>query len=66
LSNPTQDKAAAKICYFDYRIAEMVAKYNSDFNDFKRRIVEMRDVEVFEEWDDFIIWDSYEDGPNMS
>lgn len=30
------------------------------FDEFKRRIEERRGEEVFEEWDDFIIWDSYE------
>jgi hypothetical protein len=34
--------------------------YKMSFNDFKHRIEEQKGVEVFEEWDDFIIWDSYE------
>jgi hypothetical protein len=38
----------------------MKSKYNMSFEDFKRRIEVRKEDEVFEEWDDFIIWDSYE------
>ncbi len=60
LKNLVLDQAAAKIRYFDSKISEMRSKYKMSFNDFKRRIEERQGDEVFEEWDDFIIWDSYE------
>ena len=60
LKNLVLDQAAAKIRYFDSKIQEMMSKYKMSFKDFKRRIEERKGEEVFEEWDDFIIWDSYE------
>jgi len=60
LKNLVLDQAAAKIRYFDSKICEMRSKYKMNFYDFKRRIEGRTGEEVFEEWDDFIIWDSYE------
>jgi hypothetical protein len=60
LKNLVLDQAATKIRYFDSRIIEMRSKYKMNFEDFKRRIEERKGNEVFEEWDDFIIWDAYE------
>jgi hypothetical protein len=60
LKNHSLEQAAAKVSYFDSKISEMRSKYKMSFDDFKRRIEERRGEEVFEEWDDFIIWDSYE------
>jgi hypothetical protein len=60
LRNLVLDQAAAKIHYFDSKIFEMRSKYKMSFNDFKHRIEERKGVEVFEKWDDFIIWDAYE------
>jgi hypothetical protein len=60
LKNLVLDQAASKIRYFDSKIQEMKSKYKMSFKDFKRRIEERKGEEVFEEWDDFIIWDSYE------
>ncbi len=60
LKNLVLDQAAAKVCYFDSKILEMRSKYKMGFDDFKRRIEGRRGEEIFEEWDDFIIWDSYE------
>lgn len=54
------DQAKAKIHYFDSRILEMKSKYNMSYEDFKRSIETRTEEEVFEEWDDFIIWDAYE------
>ncbi|MHC1595110.1 MAG: hypothetical protein ACXQT2_07350 [Methanotrichaceae archaeon] len=54
------ERAAAKIRYFDSKISEMGSKYKMTFEAFKRRIEERRGEEAFEEWDDFIIWESYE------
>jgi len=60
LKNLVLDQAATKIRYFDSKILEMRTKYKMNFQDFKRRIEERKEDEVFEEWDDFIIWDAYE------
>lgn len=60
IKNLVLEQAAAKVRCFDSKISEMKSKYKMSFDDFKRRIEERRDEEVFEEWDDFIIWDSYE------
>lgn len=46
--------------HLDSKILEMKSKYNMNFEDFKRRIEVRKENEVFEEWDDFIIWDAYE------
>jgi len=54
------DQAASKIRQFDFNISEMCAKYKMSFEDFKRRIESRIGEEDFEEWDDFIIWESYE------
>jgi len=60
LKNLVLDQARAKIHHFDSKILEMKSKYNMSFEDFKRRVEVRKEDEVFEEWDDFIIWDSYE------
>ena len=60
LKNLVLDQASAKIRHFDSKISEMRSKYKMRFNDFKHQIEEREGVEVFEEWDDFIIWDAYE------
>ena len=54
------DQAASKIRHLDFKISEMCAKYKMSFEDFKRRIESRIEEESFEEWDDFIIWESYE------
>ena len=54
------DQAASKIRHFDFKISEMCAKYKMSFEDFKRRIESRIEEEAFEDWDDFIIWESYE------
>jgi protein associated with RNAse G/E len=54
------DQAALKIRQFDIKISEMKAKYKVSFEEFKRHIELRRESESFEEWDDFIIWESYE------
>lgn len=55
-----KDQAAAKIHYFDSKIAEMRSKCKMDFGEFKHRVETRKGEEVFEEWDDIIIWESYE------
>jgi hypothetical protein len=54
------DQAASKICHFDSKISEMHAKYKVSFEEFKSRIESRKECESFDEWDDFIIWESYE------
>jgi hypothetical protein len=54
------DQAASKVCHFDSRIREMRAKYRMSFEEFRRRIESRKGTESFDEWDDFIIWESYE------
>ncbi len=60
LKNLVLEQAIAKVRCFDSKISEMRSKYKMSFGDFKRRIEERQGEEIFEEWDDFIIWDSYE------
>ncbi|MDM7939833.1 MAG: hypothetical protein QUS07_05755 [Methanothrix sp.] len=62
LKNLVLERAAAKIRHFDSKIEEMGLKYKMNFEAFKHRIEARRGEEVFEEWDDFIIWESYESG----
>ena len=38
----------------------MCTKHKMNFEDFKRRIESRIGEESFDEWDDFIIWESYE------
>lgn len=54
------DQASSKIRYFDTKISEMQAKYKVSFEELKEHIESRKDSESFEEWDDFIIWESYE------
>ena len=54
------DHAASKIRHFDSLIEEMRAKYDMSFEEFEKRIKSRKGSESFDEWDDFIIWESYE------
>ncbi len=54
------DQAASKIRHFDSLIEEMRAKYDMSFEVFEKRIKSRKGFESFDEWDDFIIWESYE------
>jgi|GEM_PF-292981 len=54
------DQAASKIRHFDSLIEEMRAKYDMGFEEFEERIRSRKGAESFGEWDDFIIWESYE------
>lgn len=54
------DQAASKIRHFDAKILEMQAKYKVSFEEFKGHIESRKESESFVEWDDFIIWESYE------
>lgn len=54
------DQAASKIRHFASLIEEMRAKYDMSFEEFEKRIKLRTGSESFDEWDDFIIWESYE------
>ncbi|CAD6491575.1 MAG: hypothetical protein CHKLHMKO_00160 [Candidatus Argoarchaeum ethanivorans] len=56
-----REQARNKIWYYEGKISELERKYKVDFLEFKRIIEERKDEEVFEEWDDFIRWESYEE-----
>ncbi|HBQ27874.1 MAG TPA: hypothetical protein DD719_00330 [Desulfotomaculum sp.] len=56
-----QDQAKNKIHYYEKKIKEMKKKYRVNFQEFKKSIEERKNEEVFEEWDDFIQWESYEE-----
>jgi hypothetical protein len=52
------DQAASKVRQFDSEISEMRKKYKMSFEEFKGRIESRKESESFDEWDDFIIWES--------
>jgi hypothetical protein len=54
------DQAASKIRHFGSLIEAMRAKYDMSFEEFEERIRSRKGAESFDEWDDFIIWESYE------
>ncbi len=56
-----REQAKNKMHYFSEKIGKMKKKYKVDFQGFKKRIEGRKDEEVFEEWDDFIQWESYEE-----
>jgi hypothetical protein len=56
-----REQARNKIQFYGEKISEMARKYKVDFQGFKRIIEGRKDEEVFEEWDDFIQWESYEE-----
>ena len=56
-----REQARNKIWYYEGKISELKMKYRVDFLEFKRIIEGRKDEEVFEEWDDFIQWESYEE-----
>ncbi|UEC43900.1 MAG: hypothetical protein METHAR1v1_1800004 [Methanothrix sp.] len=53
-------QAGSKIRHFDSLIEEMRAKYDMSFEEFEEQIKSRKGDESFDEWDDFIIWESYE------
>ena len=56
-----REQARNKISYYKKKISELARKYKVDFQGFKKIIEGRKDEEVFEEWDDFIQWESYEE-----
>ncbi|MFY9199629.1 MAG: hypothetical protein ACOX7X_02175 [Methanosarcina flavescens] len=59
LKQLVHDQAEQKIDYYGKKVAEMEKKYGMDFPAFEKRIQSRVEEENFEEWDDFIIWESY-------
>jgi len=59
LQRLVHDQAEQKIGNYGKKIAEMEHKYGMDFYAFEKRINTREGEENFEEWDDFIIWESY-------
>jgi hypothetical protein len=53
------DQAEQKIDNYRKKIAEMGQKYGMDFSVFEKRINSREGEENYEEWDDFIIWESF-------
>jgi len=60
LTGIIREQVKNKIYYYEKKINEMKKKYKVDFQGFKEIVEKRRDEEVFEEWDDFIQWESYE------
>ena len=59
LQQLVHDQAEQKIDNFREKIAEMEQKYKMEFSTFEKKINSRIGEENFEEWDDFIIWESY-------
>jgi Arc/MetJ-type ribon-helix-helix transcriptional regulator len=59
LKQLVHDQAEQKIDYYGKKVDEMEKKYGMDFSTFEKRIQSRVGEEDFEEWDDFIIWESY-------
>lgn len=61
LTGIIREQARNKIRYYGGKVSELERKYRMDFREFKRIIEGREGEEVFEEWDDFIQWESYEE-----
>ena len=59
LQRLVHDQAEQKIDNYGKKIAEMEQKYKMEFSTFEKNINARIGEENFEEWDDFIIWESY-------
>jgi hypothetical protein len=59
LQHLVHDQAEQKIETYGKKITELEQKYKMDFCAFEKRINSRIGEENFEEWDDFIIWESY-------
>lgn len=53
------DQAMFKVEHYTRKIKEMEDKYNLVFPEFEAMIKETANKEIFEEWDDYILWESY-------
>ena len=59
LSNLVHNQAKHKVDYYTKKNSDMENKYAMSFSDFEKYIHAKADDESFEEWDDFILWESY-------
>lgn len=59
LSALVHDQARFKVEHYSKKIKEMEKKYNMVFSDFEAKIKRTANKENFEEWDDYILWESY-------
>jgi hypothetical protein len=59
LSALVHDQAMFKVEHYSKKIKEMEKKYNMVFSDFEAKIKRTANKENFEEWDDYILWESY-------
>jgi len=58
IASLVQDQAKSKIEQYSKKIKQFEKKYKMDFSDFETRI-KAASEEDFEEWDDYILWESY-------
>ncbi|HEX7576155.1 MAG TPA: hypothetical protein VF360_07220 [Candidatus Methanoperedens sp.] len=58
ISALVHDQAKYKMEQYSKKIKEMENKYGVDFSDFEKKIKTSIE-ENFEEWDDYILWESY-------
>ncbi len=59
LSALVHDQARFKVEHYSKKIKEMDKKYNMVFSVFEAKIKRTANKENFEEWDDYILWESY-------
>ena len=58
ISSLVHDQAKNKLEQYHKKIENMENKYHMDFSDFETKI-KAASEENFEEWDDYILWESY-------
>lgn len=59
ISALVHDQAMYKLEHYGKKIKEMEKKYDMFFSDFEAKIKQTANKENFEEWDDYILWESY-------
>jgi tRNA nucleotidyltransferase/poly(A) polymerase len=58
IASLVQNQAKSKTELYSKKIKQFEKKYNTDFSAFETRI-QAASEEDFEEWDDYILWESY-------
>lgn len=59
ISALVHDQARFKVEHYTKKIKEMEEKYNMVFPEFEAKIKGTTNKGIFEEWDDYILWESY-------
>lgn len=59
ISALVHDQAKYKVELYTKKIKEMEEKYGMVFSDFESKIKRTENQENFDEWDDYILWESY-------